>query len=175
MAEAWESAAELLIRLRAQQGRSLHLTRHLHAVPRRDMADTPDYDREGAQPPPTWVLGAVSSHNQVIEDLRLYYSSWPGVTLAAKGMISRREYGLRKYATVLHAGNGRDHLADVLDETEDKAAYLRTAFEHDPELRKTFWEDYIAELGFLVRLRQFLSERTVQNPDPPDVIAEQGS
>lgn len=139
------------------------------------MADEPDYEREGAQPPPVLVPDAVSSHDQVIDDLQLYYGNWPGVTLAARGMADRRAYGLRKYESVLHAGNGRDHLLDALDEVEDLVSYLRTAFEHDPELRHSFWEDYIMELGFLVRLRQFLRRRGEQNPTPPEVIAEQGS
>jgi len=42
-------------------------------------------------------------------------------------MEARKEFGLRKYGTILQPGNGRDHLEDALDELADALVYLRCA------------------------------------------------
>jgi hypothetical protein len=52
-------------------------------------------------------------------------------SLAARGapaevlqlMADRYRLGLEKYGTVLHAGNGRDHRRDLLEELADAVAY----------------------------------------------------
>lgn len=56
--------------------------------------------------------GSPSMHDLVADDLR-----------------RRRDFGLRKYGTLLQAGNGRDALRDAYDEALDLAVYLRQAIE----------------------------------------------
>lgn len=126
------------------------------------MADKPDYEREGAQPPPTKAFGAVSAHDMAVEDLHKFFPHNPGLDLAVAGLERRRDYGREKYGTVLHPDNGRDHLADLLDETEDKVAYFRVTFMQNPDVLPLFWGDYIAECEFLLRLRDYLASRDVQ-------------
>lgn len=41
-------------------------------------------------------------------------------------VAARKEFGLKKYGTLLQPFNGRNALADALDEIGDLAAYLRT-------------------------------------------------
>jgi hypothetical protein len=57
--------------------------------------------------------------------------------------VGRREFGLAKYGTALQAGNGRDHIVDVLEEMADAMVYLQTAKdEHALALRKAWAEGY---------------------------------
>ena len=42
-------------------------------------------------------------------------------------MTKRKEFGLAKYGTILQPHNGRNHLADALDEFADALVYLRCA------------------------------------------------
>lgn len=85
----------------------------------RPLADTTDYDRTDkpstAQPPPVHVPGAESVHELLIAHI-----------------MERAEFGRRKYGTPLQVGNGRDPLADALEEVLDAAAYLTQAlYERD--------------------------------------------
>lgn len=78
------------------------------------MGDTADFDRTDrpstAQPPPVHVPGGVSAHDLVIADI-----------------TERRDYGMRKYGTLLQPGNQRDSLRDAYEEALDLVAYLRCA------------------------------------------------
>lgn len=46
--------------------------------------------------------------------------------IAIEEMRRRKEYGLRKYNSLLQAGNGRDSVQDAVDETADLFVYLLT-------------------------------------------------
>ena len=50
-------------------------------------------------------------------------------TLVIKDMWQRRQEGIRRYGTVLQAGNGRDALLDAYAEALDLCVYLRQAIE----------------------------------------------
>ncbi len=63
------------------------------------------------QPDPV-PTDAVSSHDLVILDL-----------------AKRKNFGFKKYGTLLQAGNGRDALQDAYEEALDLCVYLRTAIE----------------------------------------------
>jgi hypothetical protein len=75
------------------------------------MGDTTDFDRTDrpatAQPAPVHVPGEPSVHDLLIGHIR-----------------ERAAFGLRKYGTPLQVGNGRDPLADALEELLDAAAYV---------------------------------------------------
>lgn len=130
------------------------------------MADTPDYDRPGAQPPPLQVADARSAHDVVCDDLISFFGPGGDVVLAVAGIRARKAYGLAKYGTVLHADNGRDHLIDILEESEDKAAYMATAMLHDPDLCPVLQEEYGRELNFLITLHGMIADR--DQPLSPD-------
>jgi len=49
--------------------------------------------------------------------------------LVAVDLMKRKEFGLRKYGTLLQAGNGRDSLQDAYEEALDLMVYLRTLIE----------------------------------------------
>lgn len=75
------------------------------------MGETADFHRTDrpstAQPPPVHVPGAASVHDILIEHIK-----------------ERKAFGLRKYGTPLQVDNGRDPLADALEEILDVAVYL---------------------------------------------------
>lgn len=64
-----------------------------------------------------------SSHDRVIELFR-----------------KRKDFGLEKYGTPLQAGNGRDHIADVLDELADAMVYLQTQKDELALAKHEAWE-----------------------------------
>lgn len=88
-----------------------------------------------------------STHDQAVNDLKFAANFMAGGTGAStpdvymallkllifiKGkdgaiemMKKRKEFGLRKYGTILQAGNGRDVDADTADELADAIAYWR--------------------------------------------------
>jgi hypothetical protein len=51
------------------------------------------------------------------------------ITLVRTDMLARHEFGLAKHGNPLVAENGRDHLADALQEALDGAVYLRAEIE----------------------------------------------
>jgi hypothetical protein len=73
------------------------------------VSNVPDY--EHGEPAPIPNKGA-SMHDLVIID-----------------MLERREFGRRKYGTVLQARNGRNPLRDAYEEALDLVVYLRQALE----------------------------------------------
>lgn len=66
------------------------------------------------EPPPHFTLGP-SMQDLVIADIE-----------------ARKRVGLRKYGTLLQAGNGRDALMDAYQEALDLVMYLRQAIEERP-------------------------------------------
>lgn len=70
-------------------------------------------DYVNGEPPPIHNDGP-SMHDLVVEDMR-----------------RRKEMGLRKYGTILQAGNGRNALQDAYEEVLDLAVYLRQRIEED--------------------------------------------
>ena len=66
-----------------------------------------------AQPKPEHIEGSASMHDLAIEILR-----------------ERREFGLKKYGTILQVGNGRDWAKDVYEEAADQ---FREALRLDPD------------------------------------------
>lgn len=53
--------------------------------------------------------------------------------LVIKDMESRKRMGLKKYGTVLQAGNGRNALKDAYEEVLDLAMYLKQRLEEENE------------------------------------------
>jgi hypothetical protein len=49
--------------------------------------------------------------------------------LVIQDMEARKEFGLKKYGTILQAHNGRNALKDAYEEILDLAVYLRQALE----------------------------------------------
>lgn len=73
------------------------------------MSDVRDPDRDQVAPVPN---DNPSCHDLVIADL-----------------LERKEHGLRKYGSLLQAGNGRDFDLDVYEELLDATAYMRGKLE----------------------------------------------
>lgn len=121
------------------------------------MSDVADYS---AQPPPIVVDGAVSVHDLVIQDL-LSMEEAPGyVQSAIDAVEERKQFGLRKYGTVLHAANGRDYFKDVDDEAGDLPVYIRALMEARPDLADRLRPDYFTALGLMIRMRLLMLEHS---------------
>ncbi|MFA7264916.1 MAG: hypothetical protein WC054_01150 [Candidatus Nanopelagicales bacterium] len=112
------------------------------------MSDVPDYD---VQPRPRVAEDAISAHDLVIEDLQREFPRDTAAELAAEFILSRKQYGLEKYGTVLHSDNGRDYIKDILDEAGDLVSYLRVFLSRHPELVGTFGEFYRSTLVFVTQ------------------------
>lgn len=121
------------------------------------MGDVADYT---IQPKPLEVEGAVSSHDLVIEDIKAAVLSYPGCDELVADMQERKEFGLRKYGTVLHPDNGRDHTKDAYDEVLDLLVYLRTMMSEDDDAYDFIWFDYRNALSIALRLRLRLTVRS---------------
>lgn len=78
------------------------------------------------QPPPIPNDGP-SSQAGVIEDVLRLFSESPARSMLVDALRERAEDGRRKYGTTLQPNNGRDPLIDALQESQDKAAYLKQA------------------------------------------------
>lgn len=83
------------------------------------MADEVDESHSG-QPLPQPTTGP-SMHFLVIQD-----------------MEARKEFGLKKYGTLLQAKNGRDALKDLYEELLDAIVYVRQVIEEDRLDREMF-------------------------------------
>lgn len=78
------------------------------------------------EPPPTGGTGP-SIHHLVMADL-----------------YERKQFGLRKYKTLLRANNGRDALMDAYQESLDMAVYLRQAIaERERQVDSDGMEPYV--------------------------------
>ena len=121
------------------------------------MGDLPDYT---IQPKPLLVADAVSSHDLVIDDITSSIRSYPGFEELVEDMYERKEFGLRKYGTVLHASNGRDHTKDAYDEVLDLLVYLRTMMAEDEDLYDLFWLDYRNAMSTALKLRVRMTVRS---------------
>lgn len=122
------------------------------------MADTPDY--VNGEPEPVHNFNP-SVHDLLINDAKHSTLAW-GVTRVddtiRNQMIdifrARKEYGLKKYGTVLQADNGRDFLRDAVDEMVDFLAYVRTGLEENPGDRNLL-DSYCAAIRALKHLMIF--------------------
>jgi hypothetical protein len=95
------------------------------------MADEMDESFSG-QPVPVKTDGP-SMHDLVVEDMR-----------------ARKEFGVRKYGTLLQAHNGRDALRDAYDEVLDLIVYLRQVIEErDTAIGTIVYEWDIVDGGIL--------------------------
>lgn len=65
--------------------------------------------------------------------------------LVIADLEARKQYGLKKYGTLLQAFNGRDALMDAYQEALDRVVYLRQAYEEGIE--------------DLLKLRQVMADR----------------
>lgn len=88
-------------------------------------------------------------HDEVIDSLTSMenFHVYGPVALIAGSIIAERHIlGKRKYGTVLHRSNGRDHRRDLLEELADACAYARCT--DDPMLQ------HLTETVFLDVLEQ---------------------
>jgi hypothetical protein len=76
--------------------------------------------RPGDQPLPVPGTGP-SIHDLVHEDLLRLKGGAP----AASDLLERKKLGLRRYGSILQAGNGRDATLDLYQELADAAVYAR--------------------------------------------------
>lgn len=88
------------------------------------MGDIADYTR--GEPAPVRNDNP-SIHDLVVADLAS--SQGRAVTRLSEVLGERREFGLKKYGTLLQADNGRDPLADLIDELCDAVVYARQHLE----------------------------------------------
>ena len=93
------------------------------AIPYFTSEDAPVYGQIGEPPPQS---GHGDMWQQVISNYHL--ASTPVLDIFRK----RREMGLAKYGTPLQAGNGRNPLRDLMDETLDRIVYIEQAITEVP-------------------------------------------
>lgn len=85
----------------------------------------PATDQAAPSPAPAGVVGA---HDRVIARLvdqlgRPTWGSHVPTVVAVMILADREVLGLAKYGTVLHPGDGRSHLRDLIEELADAVAY----------------------------------------------------
>lgn len=80
-------------------------------------------------------------HDLVCEDLSRIYPGGPGQPVidraaarAITDMQARKQFGLRKYGTLLQAYNGHDALRDLYEELQDAAVYARQVMAENGQL-----------------------------------------
>ena len=78
----------------------------------------------------------------------------------------RRALGIERYGTVLQAGNGRDVIRDLVDETLDRIAYLEQAATEQPSLAFLFRGAQDQDVSFLGALALATGDRAI-----PGVVA----
>ena len=83
----------------------------------------PSTDQPPPVPAPADVDGAHVAAMRSINARRARFEPAPAITAAVDLLAERYRLGLTKYGTVLHAGNGRDHRRDLLEELADAVAY----------------------------------------------------
>lgn len=74
-------------------------------------------------------------------------------TFVIKALEQRREYGIKKYGTSLQTWNGRDPLADAMEEDLDRMQYLAQARIERAELLEK-----VARLEEEVKMQQYRAE-----------------
>lgn len=121
------------------------------------MSDVADYTE---QPPPLVVNGAVSVHDLVVQDLLDLEDDIVGTQVGIDAVLGRKDFGLIKYGTVLHAANGRDYFKDADDEAGDLPVYIRALMEARPDLAPRIRDDYYTSLGIMIRMRMLLMEQS---------------
>jgi hypothetical protein len=124
------------------------------------MGDVADYT---IQPKPLVVEGAISSHDLVIDDIKTSINSYPGCKELIEDMVERKDFGLRKYGTILHSDNGRDHTKDAYDEVLDLLVYLRTMMAEDEVFYALFWLDYRNAMSTALKLRVRMTVRSTND------------
>lgn len=111
------------------------------------MGDQTDFERIDrpwtAQPPPVPNDGPSLHIGAAAALTRL------GLLDVARDMIDRGQYGLRKYQSLLQAGNGRDWRADLYEEVLDGMAYCRQGHEEDDPAAWPMFEVLAALAGQL--------------------------
>lgn len=137
------------------------------------MSDKYDPDAPGAQPMPV-PNGGPGMHDLVIQDILSRDPRWDlSVGTArhirdrvAEDLLERKEFGLRKYKTMLQIGNGRDFLADLYDELQDATVYARGRLleldESTLEYLVLFeiYEDLVRHLTVVRRIRNLYESAT---------------
>lgn len=134
------------------------------------MGDTPDATRT-ALPIPA-AAGAISAHDRVIGDICEWFSQADDTAWLIEDLRERKEYGLAKYGTVLHKGDGRPPLRDIYDEVLDKLAYMVNAIAKDPVLARALEQEYHHEIRFAIRLRGLMAALGETVRDEPVRVAE---
>lgn len=92
------------------------------------MADTADYEHGQPKPVPN---NGPSMHTLVIKDIE-----------------ERREYGLKKYDSLLQTYNGRNFLQDAYEEVQDLIVYLKGSLEEQKRAADIF-ERFLTGYVFL--------------------------
>jgi hypothetical protein len=99
------------------------------------VSDTADYSQ--GEPPPTPNDGP-SMHDLVIDDLSCDFGDRKVYEDVVDKLIvhmdKRKEFGLKKYNTILQAFNGRNPVNDALEEFLDALVYLRQCLEEGRHL-----------------------------------------
>lgn len=117
------------------------------------MSEVADYSV--GEPPPVHVEGAPSMHDLVWTDiLRIWGPTNKVAQYMRDDMKARKEFGLKKYGTILQADNGRNPLKDGYAEILDLLVYAKQAMEQG-KMPATVMYKEIIELAF--RWRQLIA------------------
>lgn len=90
------------------------------------------YERKALQE--GWMFSPAFPENEEWGEPSPVPNSKPSIhDLVIADMESRKRMGLKKYGTVLQAGNGRNALKDAYEEVLDLAMYLKQKLEEERE------------------------------------------
>lgn len=122
------------------------------------MGDRVDFERgdrpSTAQPPPLVdVPGAIAVHPAAADMLDSI-----GLDPLASLVMERGDFGARKYGTPLRTNNGRDAVADALEEALDVLAYLTQKMLESDGIESRRWSAiFYSQAGIAEALRRELS------------------
>lgn len=142
------------------------------------MSDTPDYT---IQPEPI-AQETPGMHDLVITDVTHAWANTPsligsdeekGILGVIEELEARKEFGLKKYGTLLQAGNGRDPFRDALDEALDLVVYIKQILVErggDPNVATALDRMYRDALEMSIGLKLFLigKEKNSDGSSEPD-------
>lgn len=118
------------------------------------------------QPPPVNAPDAVAIWPLVRDDLQALRSSDGALdarNLLLADMHARDAFGRAKYGVPLTAQNGRDHLADALQEALDGLAYMRAelhGLREETPYRARLRRLYLRSLWHTLELRALIASRS---------------
>lgn len=78
------------------------------------------------------------------------------ISCVVADLLTRADYGIQKYGTLLMSNNGRDALLDALEEAYDLSMYLKQSIMEREDENNILWKIHVLLVG-----KSYLEEETI--------------